>query len=228
MLKTHKMLTPVISTLDKLAYATDKNMASNGYTEIYDFYLSRIKNDPVKVLELGVLGGGSIQMWNNYFPNGHITGVDITPECMRYQKDRVEIIIGNLGDENFLNSLIEKFGNNYFDMIIDDASHYQVHQQLAFKKLFQCVKDGGLYIIEDLGTSYWESHSGGEEDSTMNYLKTLIDCPNYHFFKNSNYLEPFKRYNPVVSNEEVNYFDENIYSIQFFRATCLIFKGKYK
>ena len=49
-----------------------------------------------------------------------------------------------------------------------------------------------IYVIEDLQTSYWTEHSsvnwGGSTDldaphTSMNFLKKLVDCPNYKNFE---------------------------------------------
>src|SRR5262249_15277228 len=56
-----------------------------------------------------------------------------------------------------LDELCEK--ETAFDIIIDDGSHLSAHQVCAFETLIGALNSGGLYIIEDVQTSFW-SHSG--------------------------------------------------------------------
>ena len=67
------------NTLDSLAvkYRTDKSSNRHGYAEIYDSFFSSIQNDHLKILEIGVHKQRSLKMWNEYFKNSLIIGVDI-------------------------------------------------------------------------------------------------------------------------------------------------------
>jgi len=46
-------------------------------------------------------------------------------------------------------------------MILDDGSHMSSHMIYSFEHLFGSVKSGGVYVIEDIGCSYWEDYEGG-------------------------------------------------------------------
>jgi len=111
------------------------------YFEIYDRHLGRYANQKVRVLEIGVDHGGSLQLWRRFFgKHAEIIGIDIRPECA-FEEDQIQIRIGDQTDVRFLDSLGE------FDIVIDDGSHVPAHQQISFMALWPKTK--GVYLIED-------------------------------------------------------------------------------
>jgi 23S rRNA U2552 (ribose-2'-O)-methylase RlmE/FtsJ len=131
----------------------------NHYFEIYERYFQKFVGTSVKVLEIGVEGGGSLQMWKEYFgKQSNIVGIDIDPS-FKYEEEQIFIEIGDQSDHNFLNTVIEKYGN--FDIIIDDGSHHQLHILKSFSCLYPSLNNNGIYLIEDLHTSYWKDYGGG-------------------------------------------------------------------
>ena len=138
-------------------YGTDKSghtYKGITYLDIYSRYLDNIRFDIKVFVEIGVLNGSSLKMWSEYFPNAKIYGIDINPVCKKYESDRVEILIGDQNDIEFLNYLSEKIGS--IDILLDDGSHITGHQINAFNILYKNIKKGGFYIIEDLTNSYEE------------------------------------------------------------------------
>ena len=91
------------------------------------------------VLEFGVSQGGSLEMWKEYFgPGVRLFGVDINPECRRFEEDGVRILIGDQGDRDFLRSIAKTLPP--IDILIDDGGH-MVEQQIAtFEELFPRVQ----------------------------------------------------------------------------------------
>jgi hypothetical protein len=146
------------------------------YFDIYDRHFAPYRRQRVTVLEIGVYHGGSLQMWKHYF--GHrarIVGVDIDPRCAAFAEDRIDVVIGDQADRDFLQHLIKQLGP--VDIVIDDGGH-TMHQQItAFEELWPSVRDGGLYLVEDLHTSYWPVYGGGHKraGTFIEYLKDLID-----------------------------------------------------
>jgi hypothetical protein len=144
-----------MSALDIIAnsYGTDKASHLHNYCEKYEKYLPFKRYDELKIMEIGVLRAESLRTWKDYFYQSQIIGIDILPECEKYEKDRISIEIGSQVDGSFLNEVSEKHGP--FDMILDDGSHMSSHQIYSFEHLFDSVKSGGVYIVEDVFTSYW-------------------------------------------------------------------------
>jgi cephalosporin hydroxylase len=143
------------------------------YFKYYDRYFNKFRNRNVKILEIGVFKGGSLQMWKNYFgQNGFIVGMDIDYKCLNYVEDKVQVFIGDQGNVNDLSALVEKYGK--FDIIIDDGSHLTNHQISTFEYLYDYVNDGGVYLVEDTHTSYWPSYINSDI-TFVEYAKKIID-----------------------------------------------------
>jgi hypothetical protein len=162
-------------TLTEIAnrYGTDKGTAgpserwpARNYTDTYDGYLSTMRSEPVRLLEIGLGvrgprwdsqivhglndgGGASIKMWQDYFPNGEILGIDIN-DANYLNSERIQTYVVDQGSKAELEKFLRGLGDGQFDIVIDDGSHRADHQQLSFGLLFPRLKTGGLYFIEDL------------------------------------------------------------------------------
>lgn len=148
------------------------------YFQIYDRHFSKFKNKIPVIVEIGVNKGGSIEMWNSYFDNKcMIYGIDINPDCKKIEDEfsNVKIFIGDQNNDEFLNTV--KSSIPHIDILIDDGSHINSHIIKTFEYLYTNIKMGGVYLIEDLHTSYWPEYGGGllRHGSAIEYLKTLID-----------------------------------------------------
>lgn len=147
------------------------------YFEIYDRHLARFRGTEVHVLEFGVAQGGSMQMWKHYFgPHCRIYGVDKNPACKAVEEERVEVFIGDQEDRQFLRSLAGKLPR--IDILIDDGGHRMKQQIHTFEELFPHIDVHGVYICEDLHTSYWSNYRGGyrRRGTFIEYAKNLIDA----------------------------------------------------
>lgn len=146
------------------------------YFEAYHKHFTRYRGNHVKVLEIGVSHGGSLQMWKNYFGDkAEIIGVDINERCKALEEDQITIYIGDQQDRNFLRYLKELIGQ--VDIVIDDGGHFMDQQITAFEELYPIVASNGIYLVEDLHTSYWPNYGGGykKKGSFIEYTKKLID-----------------------------------------------------
>ena len=115
-------------------------------------------------------------MWNYYFKgNATIYAVDVNPECKKFESDNIKIFIGSQEDESFLKSL--KNAIPQIDVLIDDGGHTMKQQITTFNTLFDHITDNGIYICEDLHTSYWKNYGGGykKKRSFIEYSKNFID-----------------------------------------------------
>lgn len=147
------------------------------YFDIYHSHFQRYRGKPVTVLEIGCFRGGSLEMWRQYFgPDAVIHGVDIVEESLRFAGKQTTIHIGDQADPVFLKELREKVGK--VDILIDDGGHFMHQQIISFQHLFDLVAEDGVYLIEDLHTSYWEDFDGGHlrPGTFIEYSKTLIDA----------------------------------------------------
>lgn len=140
------------------------------YFEIYHHYFAKYRDKEVTIVEFGVFHGGSLQMWKHYFGDkARIFGVDIDPRCKRFEEDQIKIFIGDQEDRAFLRDIRAQIGP--IDLLIEDGGHKGGQQIATFEEMFPAITRGGLFLIEDLHTSYWPAYDGG-------YLRngTFIEC----------------------------------------------------
>lgn len=146
------------------------------YFDIYDRHLRQFRGHPVTLIEFGVFHGGSLQMWKDYFgPEARIVGVDVNPACKGLEEDQIEVVIGDQDDREFLKALRDRIGPA--QIVIDDGGHRMSQQVATFEEMFQTLGPGGVYLVEDMHTSYWEEYGGGyaAPETFIEYAKHLID-----------------------------------------------------
>lgn len=149
----------------------DSDKIANHYLERYDPFLEPWLDKNITLLELGVYRGGSLLLWRDYFPHGTIVGIDIRlPKGFR-ATERVHAFEGSQIDLPFLSHVAEETAPEGFDVIIDDASHLGELTKTAFWHLFDNhLKPGGLYVIEDWGTGYWDDWPDGKSIALSSYV----------------------------------------------------------
>lgn len=148
----------------------------SNYFDIYERHLAPYRGQEVHMIEIGVYQGGSLQMWKDYLgPKAHIYGVDISPHARAFEEDRVKISIGDQSNVDFLASLRQQIPR--VDILLDDGGHSMKQQITTFQELYHHVAPDGVYLCEDLHTSYWASHGGGlhKPDTFIEFSKQLID-----------------------------------------------------
>jgi len=141
-------------------YETDK--IQHHYLEVYDPILSHWTDKDVKLLEIGIHKGGSLNLWRDYFPKGTIAGIDLELPEGFIPGERIQLFQGSQGDTQFLSQVAASIAPDGFDIIIDDASHIGELSKTTFWHLFDHhLKPGGLYAIEDWGTGYLDDFPDG-------------------------------------------------------------------
>lgn len=216
--------------LDRIAVnaLTDKSSLHHNYTRIYAKYLDSIKNDRIKFLEIGIYKGNSVKMWEQYLPNAELHFIDITNQLIEYTSDRSKYHFLDQANFFHLTQFINETGGN-FDIIVDDGGHRMDQQFNSFVALFPALKSGGLYIIEDLCTSYWACYGGGGDFSNpiagpntmIGTLKALIDFINTPSATTG--CADIDKMPPEL-RANLNYFQENILSMHFYDSVCIIEK----
>jgi hypothetical protein len=126
-------------------------------------------------------------MWRKYFgKEATIWGIDIDPRCKTLEDENTPILIGSQEDPQFLRSIIDKIG--MIDILIDDGGHTQDQQIISFEELYKYVNpDGGIYLCEDVHTSYMNVYGGGHQrnNTFIEYSKLLVDQLNAHYSEQS-------------------------------------------
>jgi hypothetical protein len=153
-----------------LKYNTDKAHDHH----FCDFYEKNLKKDVLNLWEIGVLNGDSLQMWSEYFPQAQITGFDIEDKSQLKLNDNVTVKFLDQGNVEQLKKLANE--NNDIDVIVDDGSHIIEHQIITFEILFDTLKSGGQFIIEDLHTStnLWSGYHYKNGKGALQYLNDII------------------------------------------------------
>jgi hypothetical protein len=163
-----------------IKFNTDK-ATYHRYTDFYDKLLFPLQNFPINFLEIGILNGASLMMWNEYFPNAKIYGVDINPHP-HLNSGKIITIVANQEKEEELLAL-----PNDLHVIVDDGGHTMFQQQLTLKVMFKKLLPGGTYILEDLHTSLPGFYSSYGSDAYNNTIKLLKDLQNKKISQDSNY-----------------------------------------
>ena len=145
----------------------------SNYGNIYDKHFAPFRDQPINILEIGVLRGGSMRMWEKYFPNANIFGIDIDKDCLQYQSDRTKIFIGDQSDVSFLRNVKAKIPR--IDILIDDGSHRAKDQKVTFDEMYYHVRKPGVYLIEDIEFNYMSDKDKKSPDNFMTHMKNKID-----------------------------------------------------
>ena len=145
----------------------------SNYGPIYDRHFADYRDQPINILEIGVLKGGSMRLWEKYFPKANIYGIDIDEECQQHESDRTKIFIGDQGDVSFLRNVKAKIPR--IDIIIDDGSHRAKDQKTTFEEMYYHLKMPGVYLIEDIELNYWKNKDLNSPDNFMTHMKNKID-----------------------------------------------------
>jgi len=173
--------------------------------------------------------GESLNLWRDYFPKANIYGLEINQE---YKNDKIYVMKGNQNKISDLKKLVEI--TKECEVILDDGSHVPSHQLKSFNYLFEnCLKKGGVYIIEDIETSYWKREKGAKlygyninagfnsKNNIVNIFQEILPIVNREFL-----IQNAK--NNLYSNKKISdYCLDHISSITF-GMNCIIIKKMSK
>ena len=175
-----RKITPA-SPLSDVFYAHDGRPINKWthYLHRYDQHFDRFRGSAVRMLEIGVFEGGSLELWRKYLgPDARIFGIDIDPACAGKVDDPNQVRIGSQDDPAFLESVVKEMGG--VDLVLDDGSHRGHHIMTSFRTLFPLLSDGGLYVIEDMHDDFAE-FPGTRRNQSLAFLKSLIDDMHSHY-----------------------------------------------
>jgi hypothetical protein len=153
----------------------------SSYFPVYDELLDRYRGKEITFVEIGVLNGGSLFMWRDFFgPRARIIGIDLNPGAKRWEANGFEIHIGSQADPAFWNEFFKSVGA--VDVVLDDGGHTFEQQIVSVHSCIPHIRDGGLMIVEDTHTSYFKVFGYPTKYSFIEWTKALIDninsrCP---------------------------------------------------
>lgn len=199
------------------------------YLVEYERLFAEYRERPVRLLEVGVQNGGSLEIWAKYFPNATaIIGCDINKACaqLTYDDPRVSVVVGDANSEATYLEIAAAASE--FDIIIDDGSHKSGDIVRTFARYFPHLAGDGLYIAEDLHCSYWKSFDGGlyAPYSSIMFFKRLADLVNHEHWgvdrPRSHLLRGFKSEYEMEVSEDVL---RTIHGVQIINSICVVGKG---
>jgi hypothetical protein len=179
------------------SYGTDKSVYNimthrHPYTPIYHMFFNKYRNKQVKIGEIGILNGASMNMWNDYFyfPTKTIHGFDIDPTSLEKIKD-IPNCKGFLVDSGNSSGLKLALKNGcledkeLYDILIEDASHRLEHQLIFLRDAIHFVKPGGMLVIEDIFRDICPSRFEEVLELIDEYIDNAILIKPEHTFKHS-------------------------------------------
>jgi hypothetical protein len=213
-----------------LKYGTDKVDKPN-YEYVYGQLLSHIRfNSELNFLEIG-LGcgmpygpGKSIPVWREYLPNARISMFEYDERCARLFENVVdELYVGDQRDKEKMRKVGEQGGS--FDIIVDGGGHSRKMQINSLIALWPFVKKrGGIYIIEDIFTSYLEINelNDNPEQSALDLMIELIVILN----DPSRFSKDWKTYMPsnIKISQQARDLSVDVMSVNCFEGACALIK----
>ena len=199
------------------------------YLRKYDQLFAEFRNQNIRLLEIGVQNGGSLEIWANYFPRATaLIGCDVNADCggLTYDDERIGIVIGDANSDDTERAIL--LHGPAYDLVIDDGSHCSSDIIKSFVRYFSHLADGGIFVVEDMHCSYWEGFEGGlfSPFSSITFFKRLVDIINHeHWGVNrarKELLASFANTYGVSFDEEVL---THIHSIEFINSVCVIRKS---
>lgn len=146
-----------MKTLSQIFAEGNSDKASlHGYDVTYEKLFAPFRLKGVRLLELGFLGGDSLEAWAKFFPHPatRIVGLDLMDRLYRPTDGRISIHFGDCAKREVLEGIGSKW-----DVIIDDAGHFSGQQIETFNILWPSLIPGGQYVVEDLHAIHSKQHS---------------------------------------------------------------------
>lgn len=168
----------------KKIFIGSKNLSTKytKYFQVYNELFSKYINKKITFVEIGVLNGGSLQMWRKFFgQKARIIGIDINPICKKFRTKNIEIYIGDQSNPEFWINFFKRTGK--VDVILDDGGHTNIQQIITTASTIDKIKCGGTLVIEDTHTSYMKEFCNPMKYSFIAFAKKIIDDINFTFPK---------------------------------------------
>lgn len=198
---------PAISTREAFDSLTQLSVKVSSYFPVYDLIIGKFRGGAITLVEIGVAEGGSLLMWRRFLgPGSRIIGVDLDPAAVRMREKGFEIFIGDQASPEFWRNFFAEVGD--IDVLIDDGGHTNKHQISTVELCLDHIKDGGVMLTEDVGTSYLPEYGNPSRFSFINYAKSLAERIQYR--------------NPFDIQKNPDKFTAAVFSVCFFESiVCL-------
>lgn len=174
----------------------------DSYFQVYEQLFAPYVGRPIVFVEVGVLNGGSLFMWREYFgPQARIIGVDANPQARQWEQHGFEVHIGDQSSETFWDEFYRQVGD--IDILLDDGGHTNAQQTVTAARAFTQVRDGGLVAVEDVHASYMREFDNPSRRSFTRFAAHVADSVN-------------RRFGPLARAR--NDYWKHVYSVSFFES----------
>lgn len=194
----------------------------------YDRLFHQYRFQPIRLLEIGIQNGGSLELWSEYFPDAErLVGCDINPDCaqLSFSDPRISVIVADANTDEAYQRIVERSAT--FNLIVDDGSHTSSDIVRTFARYFPILEAGGIFVAEDLHCSYWGEFEGGLylPHSSISFFKRLADIVNFehwgHPRDRTALLKGFTEQFGIAFDEQSLAM---IHSVTFINSMCVIEK----
>ena len=202
------------NSLDKLFhhYGSDKanifkkeQRNGHGFSQFYEQHFEHLKDKEIKILEIGSFSGASAAAFAKYFTKSEIYCFDINISNFIYSSKKIKVFCLDINNKKSLKNIFEilkiKESQKFFDIIIDDGSHYLSDILFSFKTFFQYIKKNGIYVIEDYKYPNYHNYN-------MNVHDILVDKMLAHLNEKKNFESN------IIKESDQNYLIKNIKNIK--------------
>jgi GT2 family glycosyltransferase len=200
------------------------------YLREYQRLFEPLREQPLRLLEIGVQNGGSLEVWAEYFPQAvKLVGCDNNPDCaaLSFADPRIALVVGDANGVETRQSILGQTDGEGFDVVIDDGSHRSGDIVRSFALYFPCLAETGMFVAEDLHCSYWREFEGGLFDpfSSQAFFKHLADVVNHEHWgieqaRAAFLADFFARYDTEIDEATL----AAIHSVEFINSLCVVRK----
>lgn len=174
-----------MKTIEQCFFESElKSIKYSHYLQLYDEVFKRIEKRPITIVEVGILNGGSLEMWARYFgKHSHVIGIDsrLPEAAIEFFKEkensadwaRVTMVEGDAGDESFWREFY--LNNPVVDVLIDDGGHSNKQQIVTLRAAIENLAPIGQYICEDVASSFMSDFGNPSKWSYLNYVHRLSE-----------------------------------------------------
>jgi hypothetical protein len=179
----------LLQTYNSTKNNSDKEIYHKYISNFYNEKFSKFKNEEINILEIGILYGDSIKLWDDFFTKANIYGVDIQNAIKYNFSDKVNILFENAYCDTFIEKM--KSAEKYFDIIIEDGPHTLETQSFFLSRFSEILNknSNSMLILEDVYPREFEelklrfpefkildlrSLVGGENNSVIFYKESEI------------------------------------------------------
>lgn len=155
---------------------SDKGTTHDYIDGYYSNEFTPIRNNKLKILEIGVHRGPSMKLLRDWFINSEIIGIDPFYDLPETMADDIR----KMGDikiieaDAYTQDVLDMFEDDSIDYLIDDGPHTIDSQIYSIKNWFSKVKSGGKLIIEDIQSNS-DLNKLIDEVHSLNYVYKVFD-----------------------------------------------------